>query len=625
MKTRLPLTLTALILLTALTPSLHGQGSYLIGTDSWTASGGIIGGSGPGGQTTEDASNDTLATADPMNLGGEHLGEIPYWGDVDWVSLTVAAGETIVAETKQGWSLSDSTLTVADDQGVTLAFDDSSGPGSLSRLTYTFGESGTYYLGVRGDANRTGTYCLSVRPDGPERLVGGWVYIQNALEAVASSITHQHHGGIMVLGPVPSTARTNDAGAAYRYAAEKAAENSPLNGGVQFISGASDLWWYLDLIAYALEQGVATPAIIVIPGSRAPNSMDSGENSMVASKRWILDWYRQVGGGLIAHEDAVGTNGGADLLEYLFDVTVTSETVDPRLTPVGKFAMPGLSDGDIAADAHGYFTGHNLAVFASAASTFPGPFSGRTVVESEPNDAAASADPFEVGDNFRGSLARPDDDVLTFRGTVDERVRITVGLAPTLDCVLTLLDADGQTILRQESGTGQLEIEWRASRSDNLYLHLADPSDGTGDYSVQLRTIEPGPDRDVVIGSLAGPWVWLGNGLPGELGEPFARGYGPLVPGTGYTIKLSGAPPFTMVHLDAGPNVAYYPFKGGVMVPHPSMIAAFTTDARGELSLSGTVPPSTPAGTVFYAQFWVFDSSGPRGITASNGFRMTTR
>ena len=66
------------------------------------------------------------------------------------------------------------------------------------------------------------------------------------------------------------------------------------------------------------------------------------------------------------------------------------------------------------------------------------------------------------------------------------------------------------------------------------------------------------------------------------------------------------------------------PFKGGTLWPDFSTgaITASNTGFLGAILISSTWPAGLPAGLELYAQYWMVDSAGAFGYTASNGLRI---
>ena len=108
-------------------------------------------------------------TSATVAVGGSATGNIEYAGDRDWFAVNLEAGKTYWIEL-EGSRTGDGTLTdpylrgVHDADGALIAgtTDDDGGIGFNSRVLFTAGEDGTYYVAAGAFANRRGTYTLSV-------------------------------------------------------------------------------------------------------------------------------------------------------------------------------------------------------------------------------------------------------------------------------------------------------------------------------------------------------------------------------------------------------------------------------------------------------------------------------
>jgi len=115
-------------------------------------------------------------------------------------------------------------------------------------------------------------------------------------------------------------------------------------------------------------------------------------------------------------------------------------------------------------------------------------------------------------------------------------------------------------------------------------------------------------------------WVSLGGSVPGSNGTPNLAGTGDLVGGQPVTLTLTSAKPATPATLIVGLSLLSAPFKGGTLVPNPTlMLFALPINGHGSLSLSATWPSGLPSGFAFYTQYWIPDPAAPVGFSASNG------
>jgi Ca2+-binding RTX toxin-like protein/subtilisin-like proprotein convertase family protein len=95
--------------------------------------------------------------------------EIEVAGDRDWARVTLETGKVYLLDLlaagagDSSGTLSDSVLRVFDANGTEVAFDDNTGAGKDSRITFTPAVSGEYYIDVSGKTDAVGTYTLRVR------------------------------------------------------------------------------------------------------------------------------------------------------------------------------------------------------------------------------------------------------------------------------------------------------------------------------------------------------------------------------------------------------------------------------------------------------------------------------
>ena len=126
-----------------------------------------------------------------------------------------------------------------------------------------------------------------------------------------------------------------------------------------------------------------------------------------------------------------------------------------------------------------------------------------------------------------------------------------------------------------------------------------------------------------------GGWVDLGHDLAGTHGSPLLEGDGHLIEGTPVSITLSNVIAQTTALGVVGLSAIDAPFKGGILVPAPTLV--FATPTGGTAGVPSTVvlnsilPVGTPVGTQFYLQFWIPDPAGPEGLAASNAIQGTTQ
>jgi len=163
----------------------------------------------------DDFSGDTSTTGTlPRNASTD--GAIDFAGDSDWFAFDVSTSG-IYQFDAVGGSLGDPTLTVRDQFGAVIAFDDDGGVGLNSSLEFFADVSQTIYLDIRalGDS-ATGDYTLSsiVVQDGADDFSDG---LDGAIGQV--SIGGDANGELEVAGDRDVFSVSLEAGATYDFAA----------------------------------------------------------------------------------------------------------------------------------------------------------------------------------------------------------------------------------------------------------------------------------------------------------------------------------------------------------------------------------------------------------------------
>lgn len=197
----------------------------------------------------------------------------------------------------------------------------------------------------------------------------GWLYIQKAIQNILAGVTRPgNNGSIAALGSAPSTATTDDAGAAVDRAGQV------LGRTVNHYEGAAAInQFFIDLAA-----GTVNPAMIHIAGTGANNDLSTAEGDALTANALAISNFVSTGGGLMAHGSGADAYGWlVALLPGLTEVSGCQET-GATLTPAGMAAFPGLSNSDIDATAgpcHSHFEGNfggltALALDGSAPTRF---------------------------------------------------------------------------------------------------------------------------------------------------------------------------------------------------------------------------------------------------------------
>jgi hypothetical protein len=120
----------------------------------------------------------------------------------------------------------------------------------------------------------------------------------------------------------------------------------------------------------------------------------------------------------------------------------------------------------------------------------------------------------------------------------------------------------------------------------------------------------------------------LSRSLSGVDGHPVMIAKGTLEAGSSLDVALYKAAPSALAFLAAGFGTLYVPLQGGVLVPDVfsagGRLLPVVTDAMGNHDISTTWPVGVPAGFELVAQYWISDSAGPFGFSASNAIAQST-
>lgn len=181
----------------------------------------------------------------------------------------------------------------------------------------------------------------------------GWLYIQNALQSLATQSTYPSNDGtIVVLGALGATPASNNStvgdscGAVYWPATVMTPPRT-----VNCIDGAANITAYLN----GVQGGTNRPLVIVYPGNGASNGVDSLEEAAWASGASIVASYVAAGGGLLGH-----TGPYTWLTALLPTVSVVpSCSTNASLTADGLLAFPTITNANInAGPCHNTFSGN---------------------------------------------------------------------------------------------------------------------------------------------------------------------------------------------------------------------------------------------------------------------------
>jgi len=119
---------------------------------------------------------------------------------------------------------------------------------------------------------------------------------------------------------------------------------------------------------------------------------------------------------------------------------------------------------------------------------------------------------------------------------------------------------------------------------------------------------------------VAAVWHDEGHALAGVAGMPHLVGSGDLIAGSDNVVVLSHAAPNTLAALFLALADNPQPFKGGVLVPLPSLLAPKlrTLGPTGALTLPFEMPSDVPSGTELWLQWVIVDDAAAQGVALSN-------
>ncbi len=184
------------------------------------------------------------------------------------------------------------------------------------------------------------------------------------------------------------------------------------------------------------------------------------------------------------------------------------------------------------------------------------------------------------------------------------------------DAVLYVNDGEGHLLPGKRHGIGGQAL-WVASGDLN--------GDGLLDVAamaLRMPVITLSEQVSILFGQADSAWSHQGSALAGTLGLPLLTGAGTLVAGSSNAVTLTHAAPSAPAALFTALASSPVPFKGGVLVPVPSLLMLFLgTNAAGDLALPFTMPSGVPAGTTLWMQWAIQDAGAVHDVALSNALR----
>ncbi len=188
-------------------------------------------------------------------------------------------------------------------------------------------------------------------------------------------------------------------------------------------------------------------------------------------------------------------------------------------------------------------------------------------------------------------------------------------------------------------GVSGLRLRGGGDWLDEIVVDLRPYDGGTRDNNLfQLwgpLTTPPDPVTHITdaSGQLVGPtslgsFTFTRVGQIVDLGQALAGNFAPTLDATGtllpdepVTLVGTGLPPGRSAWMFFGTEELNQPFKGGVLVPDPTLITELPT-GTGTIAIAAALPASIPSGTEILVQAWAPDAGGPAGASASNALML---
>ena len=503
--------------------------------------------SGPGHSLGHDVeTNDTLAWADDLGSAGA-VGEINPPGDRDVFRLTLAGDATVQLRTGPSGPapILDTVLTLLDDRGQLVTFNDNQGLGLYAGLQATLA-AGTYFVQVEGYGIASGTYQLSlsqtpltipvVQANVPLALPvpGPGTEVAARLSLGADTLVHVTcTGGGPGFDPYLGLLRDHGGRV---LDVDNAGQGGGFDPGLHLVLPAGN---YLLSFGSMLGSGVVTLTASLTPAALPTLGCNTLRGGSIAGAE-ALDLYRcYVAGGRLAIATApAGSSPIADTVVELFDRDLVriARNDDDQNGLFGALDLP-LPAGTCFVAVHGAFSGAGSYTVTAACAAAPPPAvlpHGRSnLLVAVPGQTAErlyhalTPAPLQVRtDNSLGSLALPQ---------------------------LTVLDATGRVVLSDLTGMGPRGAAWGGAvlPTGDYHLLLRDEFGGAGTCEVvcapmlyleprwpagTLNSIDKAGQVLVLLASTTvGPGIPLG---PGPVSGVFLLSPSPL-----FVLSVTAMPP----------------------------------------------------------------------------------
>jgi len=184
------------------------------------------------------------------------------------------------------------------------------------------------------------------------------------------------------------------------------------------------------------------------------------------------------------------------------------------------------------------------------------------------------------------------------------------------------VNGEPRGFLLRWSGTGWQPLDAGLDGVPSVFL--ADPAVASLMVSGPILTAGGLPALNLAQWCTQPAWRNRLHGLAGAAGFPLLSGRGPMAAGTTASFVVT-APQNLPVAFVLGATRRDLPLLGGTLVPSPDLVLGLGTGANGSATLGLVVPPGLRSGVALFSQAWLFDASGPFGLTATNALECRTR
>jgi hypothetical protein len=528
------------------------------------------------------------------NGTGSNTGIIHSAADQDWFRISLRAGELYQFQ-MNSTSAVDPTLALRNAAGVQLAFDDDSGPGLNSLLTFRAPTAGVYYLDAGGFSTTVGSYTVvanevpattatyasvgvgaSAQGDIQDANDQDWFAI--SLLAGQSYIFDAHGVGLSD----PTLALRNSVGTQLAFNDDG---GPGLDSRVEFTAAASGTY-FLDVGGFSTNTGSYTLSTRIDDAADDVNTTDSvavgGSRTGTINSAADQDFY------------AVSLTAGQS---YIFDahgVGLSDPTLALRNSAGTQVAFN--DDGGPGLDSRVEFTATASGTYfldVGGFGTNTGSYTLATRIDDVADDVNTT-DSVAVGGARAGTIdSASDEDWFSVSLTAGQSYIFDAHGVGLSDTTLTLRNSAGTQVAFNDDGGPGLDsrIEITPASSGMYFLDVGGFGANTGSYSLATRIDDVSDDVNT-IDSIAVNGVRSGT-INSATDQDFYQIL--LTAGQSYTFDAVGvglSDPTLAVRNGAGTQLAFNDDSGGTLNSHINFTApssgTFYLDVGGFGAATGT-------------------------------------